>query len=144
MTRPEILLLDEPTGGLDPLMEQEFRHCVARGVRARADGVPVLAHPVEVEELCAACHPARGHLVEVSSVDALRQMHTSELEIDLHEQPDLDHVDGVGSVERTPNSLQQVKLSGSPRGTLAHNHRRRRHRAPIAGSRGSEEIFLTY
>ncbi len=60
-----------------------------------------------------------GRLVEVSSVDALRQMHTSELEIDFHgEPPDLANVDGVESVERTPNGLR-VKLIGSPGGVLA-------------------------
>ena len=28
MARPDLLVLDEPTTGLDPLMEQAFRHCI--------------------------------------------------------------------------------------------------------------------
>ena len=84
-----------------------------------------------------------GNLVEVSSVDTLRQMHTSQLEIDFHgEPPDLDHVDGVGSVERTPNGLR-VKLSGSTAGTLASVARCRRH-ALRSQEASLEEIFLAY
>ena len=53
MTRADLLLLDEPTSGLDPLMERAFRECVDEAAGARADRVPVLAHPVsEVEALC--------------------------------------------------------------------------------------------
>ena len=28
MVRPDLLILDEPTSGFDPLMEQAFRHCI--------------------------------------------------------------------------------------------------------------------
>ena len=44
-TRADLLLLDEPTSGLDPLMEMAFRECAARGQGARADDLPLLAHP---------------------------------------------------------------------------------------------------
>ena len=98
----------------------------------------------EVEELCARVGILRaGRLVEVSSVDALRQMHTSELEIDFHgEPPDLANVDGVESVERTPNGLR-VKLIGSPGGVLAAISD-----AGVTALRSQEasleEIFLAY
>ena len=42
MTRPDVLLLDEPTAGLDPLMEAEFQALV-REASPRADHLPVLA-----------------------------------------------------------------------------------------------------
>jgi ABC-2 type transport system ATP-binding protein len=118
--RPDVLLLDEPTSGLDPLMEQQFRRCVHEASE-RGQTIFLSSHILsEVEELCARVGILRaGRLVEVSSVDALRQMHTSELEIDFHgEPPDLADVDGVESVERTPNGLR-VKLIGSPSGVLA-------------------------
>jgi ABC-2 type transport system ATP-binding protein len=42
-SRADLLILDEPTGGLDPLMEMAFRETV-REAKER-DRVPVLAHP---------------------------------------------------------------------------------------------------
>jgi ABC-2 type transport system ATP-binding protein len=142
--RPDVLLLDEPTSGLDPLMEQQFRRCVHEASE-RGQTIFLSSHILsEVEDLCARVGILRaGRLVEVSSVDALRQMRTSELEIDFHgEPPDLDHVDGVGSVERTPNGLR-VKLTGSPRGALAAIRD-----ADVTALRSQEasleEIFLAY
>ena len=44
MSRADLLVLDEPTAGLDPLMEQQFRHCVDAGQGAGSDGLLVLAH----------------------------------------------------------------------------------------------------
>ena len=40
-----LLLLDEPSSGLDPLMENVFQQCVARGTRPRRDGAAVQPHP---------------------------------------------------------------------------------------------------
>ena len=90
--RPDVLLLDEPTSGLDPLMEQQFRRCVHEASE-RGQTMFLSSHILsEVEELCArSASSAPGILVEVSSIDTLRQMHTSQLEIDIDgEPPDLD------------------------------------------------------
>ena len=46
MVEADLLVLDEPTSGLDPLMEIEFRCVRPGGPRQRADGVPLVAHPV--------------------------------------------------------------------------------------------------
>ena len=92
-----------------------------RGERARTDDLPVVAHPLGGggavrQGRHPPCRPTRRGVV---GRRALRQMHTSELEIDFHgEPPDLANVDGVESVERTPNGLR-VKLIGSPSGVLA-------------------------
>ena len=39
---PELLILDEPTQGLDPLIQQEF-YAMVEEARARRDGLPLLA-----------------------------------------------------------------------------------------------------
>ena len=43
MVRPDLLVLDEPTSRLDPLMEQAFRHCIAEARDARPDRVPLIS-----------------------------------------------------------------------------------------------------
>ena len=52
MTRAALLLLDEPTTGLDPLMEQAFRQCIHEA-RERGQTVFLSSHIMsEVEALC--------------------------------------------------------------------------------------------
>ena len=51
-TDSELLILDEPTAGLDPLMEQRFQECV-REVAERGAAVLLSSHILgEVEKLC--------------------------------------------------------------------------------------------
>ncbi len=142
--RPDVLLLDEPTSGLDPLMEQQFRRCI-HDATERGQTVFLSSHILsEVEELCARVGILRdGRLVEVANVETLRQMHSSELEIDFHgEPPDLAHVDGVDTCRRTPNGLR-LQLSGSP-GPLLAAIDTSTVRAIRSAEASLEEIFLTY
>jgi len=74
-THTDLLVLDEPTAGLDPLMEEVFREIV----RERADeGTAVLlsSHILsEVEALCASVTIIRrGKVVESGSVADLRRL----------------------------------------------------------------------
>ena len=142
--RPDLLLLDEPTSGLDPLMEREFRRCVHEATD-RGQTVFLSSHILsEVEELCARVGILRtGSLVEVASIDTLRQMHATSLDIDVEGvPPDLSSVAGVDRSERTPNGLR-VHLTGSPQPVLD----------ALVGTKVTalrseeaslEEIFLTY
>ena len=73
MTRAELLVLDEPTAGLDPLMEQVFRDCI-REAQARGQTVFLSSHVLaEVDALCERVGILRaGRLVEVGSLDSMR------------------------------------------------------------------------
>ncbi|WP_026820218.1 ABC transporter ATP-binding protein [Arthrobacter castelli] len=79
--RTDLLLLDEPTAGLDPLMEREFGHCVRQAVD---DGRTILlsSHILsEVEELCSSVTIIRdGRLVESGRLAAMRHLAASGIE----------------------------------------------------------------
>ncbi len=73
MHRPELLLLDEPTGGLDPLMQEEFRVLVRETVAAGAT-IFLSSHSLdEVERTASRVGVIRdGRMVTVDSVEDLQ------------------------------------------------------------------------
>ena len=100
MTRVDLLVLDEPTAGLDPLMEQVFRECVHEA-KARGQSVFLSSHILsEVEALCERVAILRaGRLVELGSLDELR--HLAALSVDATfagAMPDLSAVPGVSDI----------------------------------------------
>jgi polyether ionophore transport system ATP-binding protein len=74
-SRADLLILDEPTAGLDPLMEQAFRESV---LEAKANGQTVLlsSHVLaEAEALCDRIAILRaGQLVEVGTLSQMRHL----------------------------------------------------------------------
>jgi len=81
MHRPEVLILDEPTLGLDPLIQREFRHLIQE---AAASGATVLlsSHVLsEVELICDRIGFIRdGRLGRVGSLNELRTMRIHRVE----------------------------------------------------------------
>lgn len=75
MNRPELLILDEPTNGLDPLMQQTFNDLM-REVRAEGRTVFLSSHMLgEVQSICDRVGILRGgQLQAVESVAALRRV----------------------------------------------------------------------
>jgi ABC-2 type transport system ATP-binding protein len=73
MHRPELLVLDEPTQGLDPLVQQEF-HRLIEEVRSEGRTVFLSSHVMpEVERLCDRVAIIReGRLVAVEDVGDLK------------------------------------------------------------------------
>jgi len=143
-TRAEVLLLDEPTSGLDPLMEREFQRCV-REATDRGQTIFLSSHILsEVEDLCSRVGILRrGRLVEVSEIEDLRAMHSTEMEADFRgAPPDLSGVAGVTAVEPTPGGVR-LRLTGPPAPLLAALAA-----ADVVAVRtreaSLEEIFLTY
>ena len=113
MTRADLLVLDEPTAGLDPLMEQVFRECVHEA-KARGQTVFLSSHILsEVEALCDRVAILRaGRLVELGSLDQLR--HLSALSVDATfagTVPDLSAVPGVSDI-RSHGKGVRLELRG--------------------------------
>ena len=82
MHRPEVLILDEPTVGLDPLMQQEFYALVA-DAREAGQTVFVSSHVIpEVERTCDRVGILRaGRLLTVERISALKAKAIRHVEI---------------------------------------------------------------
>lgn len=92
-----LLLLDEPSTGLDPLMENIFQQCVAE---ARDRGVTVLLSShilAETEALCERVTIIRaGRTVESGALADLRHLSRTSIKAELVGDPgDLSHIRGV-------------------------------------------------
>ncbi len=80
--RPELLILDEPTAGLDPLVQQTFFSTLREAV---ADGATVFLSSHILSEVEKSCHRVaiirEGRLVKVGTVDALRDLAHHQVEL---------------------------------------------------------------
>lgn len=98
MHDPELLILDEPTLGLDPLIQQEF-YQILREFRERGKTIFLSSHVLpEVEKVCDRVGIIKdGHLVAVESVEALRFKKVRHLEITFYEEvnPQIFNLPGV-------------------------------------------------
>jgi ABC-2 type transport system ATP-binding protein len=85
MNRPQVLIMDEPSGGLDPLMQREFQ-AMMREVAEDGRTVFLSSHTLsEVQRVADRVGIIRvGHLVDVEFVDDLRSkaIRTVELQFD--------------------------------------------------------------
>jgi ABC-2 type transport system ATP-binding protein len=82
MGDPELLILDEPSSGLDPLLQQEFR-AMAREARVQGRAVFMSSHVLaEVEHVADRVGILRaGRLVAVEDIDTLRRRAVRRVEI---------------------------------------------------------------
>jgi ABC-2 type transport system ATP-binding protein len=82
MHKPELLILDEPTTGLDPLIQQEFYRLIGE-VKAEGRTVFLSSHNLtEVERVCDRVAIIReGKLIAVENVAALKTRALRRLEI---------------------------------------------------------------
>jgi ABC-2 type transport system ATP-binding protein len=98
--RSPLLVLDEPTNGLDPLMEQAFRQCVG-DARDHGQTIFLSSHILsEVEAVCDRVAILReGRLVELGTLASMRHLSALTVEATFDgDVPDLTGIPGVGSV----------------------------------------------
>ena len=106
-SRARLLLLDEPSSGLDPLMENVFRSCVRE---ANDRGVTVLLSShilAETEALCGRVTIIRaGRTVESGTLASMRHLSRTTIRAELLGNPgDLSRIPGIGDVSITDGVL---------------------------------------
>ena len=101
MHHPRLLLLDEPTGGLDPLNQQEFYSMVAEA-RGRGATVFLSSHVLsEVEHVSDRVGIIRsGRLVKVAELHELHEIRVHEVELEFAGDVPLDAIRAAAGVER--------------------------------------------
>lgn len=143
---PELLILDEPTQGLDPLVQREFL-TMLREARHAGRTVFLCSHVLsEVEAVVDMVGILRqGRLVEVASIAELKAKALRRLDLTFEEVVPVDRLRAVPGVTdvRANGSSAQLVVTGSTAELLAVA-------APfritsvVSHEPDLEEIFLTY
>jgi ABC-2 type transport system ATP-binding protein len=117
-TQADLLLLDEPTTGLDPLMEQVFRACVHEAAD-RGQTVLLSSHILsEVEAVCDRVAMLRaGRIIESGRLDVLRGIAALRVRAELDGPPaDLTAIEGVSNIDvdtTAERTIVECDVSGS-------------------------------
>jgi ABC-2 type transport system ATP-binding protein len=135
MHDPDLLLLDEPTLGLDPLMQREVRGMLAE---AAVGGATVLlsSHVLsEVELVCGQIGLIRdGHLLRVGSLEELRSTRVHHIEAIVPGVADVERLAAIPGVRAADQLLGA--WSGQSAALVARGVRRARDRQPGAVAGG--------
>jgi polyether ionophore transport system ATP-binding protein len=113
-SRADLLILDEPTGGLDPLMEMVFRETVKE---AKENGQTVFLSSHILSEVEAVCDRVgilrQGRLVDQGRLADLRHLSAQTVEVTFDGQvPNLPPLPAVEVAVAGPNALR-FEVSGS-------------------------------
>lgn len=146
MHRPRLIILDEPTIGLDPLMQQEFYHLIAE-VKKEGRTAFISTHILpEAERICDRVGIIRnGKLATVEDVNQLKARALREIEIYFDKPVSPDEFDGINGVQniRVENGILQCSVIGELDGLVksASGHRVLN---IISREPNLEKVFLTY
>jgi ABC-2 type transport system ATP-binding protein len=101
MHQPRLLILDEPTGGLDPLNQQEF-YKMCREVAEVGTTVFLSSHILsEVEHIADRVGIIRaGRLIKTAKLEELHEIRVHEVEIEFAGTPPVDAIRAAQGVER--------------------------------------------
>jgi ABC-2 type transport system ATP-binding protein len=146
MNKPELLILDEPTTGLDPLVQQTFYKLIDE-VRTNGQTVFVSSHVLpEVERVCDRVGIIReGRLVTVETVAALKAKALRRLEIVFDGPPPpekFEKLPGVQDLTVTDSHLR-CTVVGSPDAVIKAAAKFKVLDV-ISQEPSLEEVFLTY
>ena len=103
-SNPSLLILDEPTGGLDPLMQREFFEIIRE---RNQSGVTVFLSSHILSEVQRNCNRAavirEGRIIACDSVEALAKSNAKRISI--YGSADLTGLDGIKDVKRSETAV---------------------------------------
>ncbi len=115
MHEPELVVLDEPTGGLDPLMQQRF-YRLAREEQRAGRTIFMSSHLLaEVEHICDRVAIIReGRLVLLDHLEALKESVGKVLKVTFDDEvaPEELALEGVSDISRENNTYTMTVRSG--------------------------------
>ena len=146
MSDPKLLILDEPTTGLDPLLQQEFHTLVLEEAEA-GKTLFVSSHVLpEVEVICDRVGIIReGSIVAVEEVATLRKQTVTKIEFEFGQaisKAEFEGVDGVSEV-----TIKDYHLSCNVTGSVDSLIKLAARHTVVniqSGHPALEEVFLTY
>ena len=103
-SNPDLLILDEPTGGLDPLMQKEFFE-ILKERNTNGTTIFLSSHVLsEVQRNCTRAAIIRdGKIIACDSVDVLAK--TSTKRVTVHGAVELDRLYGIRDIKSTQDSV---------------------------------------
>jgi ABC-2 type transport system ATP-binding protein len=105
---PKLIILDEPTGGLDPLIQQQFFHLV-KEENQKGASVLFSSHILsEVQKLCDRVAIIKdGTIIKVEQIRALLENATKRFKLEMAGAPDasLFQIEGVSDLEVSNHSV---------------------------------------
>ena len=139
--RPKLLILDEPTGGLDPLMQKEFFDILCERNKAGAT-IFLSSHILsEIQRNCTRAAIIRdGKIIACDSVDALSK--TNAKRITVQGIIDLEHLSGIRDRKETKDSISF--LYSGDMGSLLHTLSMGQVDDLTVTEPDLEEVFLHY
>lgn len=139
--RPKLLILDEPTGGLDPLMQKEFFDILRERNNAGAT-IFLSSHILsEIQRNCTRAAIIRdGKIIACDSVDALSK--TNAKRITVQGIIDLEHLSGIRDRKETKDSISF--LYSGDMGSLLHTLSMGQVDDLTVTEPDLEEVFLHY
>jgi len=144
---PELLILDEPTGGLDPLMQEEFLALVAEE-RERGRTVFLSSHELdEVQRVCDRVAIVRGgRLIATERIDDLLGRARRRVSVELAEPADLNaELRGLPGVDDVTAEGRRLSLTVAGDVDPLLKALATHHVTDLEVSRPSlEEVFLGY
>lgn len=148
MNTPDVIIMDEPSSGLDPLVQREFQALMREVV---ADGRTVFLSSHTLSEVQRVADRVgiirRGHMVDVETVHDLRSKAIRRVELTFDapvEQHVFESVDGVRDVTLQGDHRVELSFDGQM-GDLLSVVTDRYHLLDISSQEADlEEIFLAY